>query len=652
VRTLQDNANSLERRTAVIAKELSRYNIAIAALSETRFPDYTELSETGAGYTFYCSGRPENEPRQAGVGFAIKTPHLKLLDSLPQAINERLMTLRLHLTDGYVTIISAYAPTMSYSPEAKECFYEDLERAIRSTPHTDKLIVLGDFNARVGNNSEAWKDVLGTHGIGKENSNGTLLLSLCTRQELVITNTLFQQRNAVKSTWMHPRSGHWHQIDFVITRQRHSHDVHLTRAIRSTTSLSDHRLLRSKIAFTFKPPHRNQRQKSRKKYNVQKLRSSPTKQQLSSVLEAKLHNFQPPSEIEKHWEDLRDIYQSAAEEVLGFCKRSHRDWFDENNTEIEPLLQKLHSTHLEHINDKNSANKKNAYLQTKRAAQTAIRKMKDAWWAERGEELQAAADRRDTKALYEGLRKIYGPRSKGTSPLLSQDGNSILRDQHSIMARWVEHFDSVLNRVSTISDEAINQIPQRPTINELDIAPTLEEVTRAVKLLSCGKSPGSDGIPPEIFKHGGAAADSQLQCLFASIWEQGHVPQEFKDALIVHLYKNKGDRRNCNNHRGISLLSIAGKVLAKIIINRLTHNLTEHITPESQCGFRPHRGTADMLFAARQIQEKCMEQKQDLFMVFVDLTKAFDSVGREGLWKLLEKAGCPPQNDLHHPIFP
>ena len=95
--------------------------------------------------------------------------------------------------------------------------------------------------------------------------------------------------------------------------------------------------------------------------------------------------------------------------------------------------------------------------------------MKDAWWAERGEELQAASDRQDTKALYEGLRKIYGPRSKGTSPLLSQDGNSILRDQHSIMARWVEHFDSVLNRVSTISDEAINQSPQRQTINELDI---------------------------------------------------------------------------------------------------------------------------------------------------------------------------------------
>jgi len=71
------------------------------------------------------------------------------------------------------------------------------------------------------------------------------------------------------------------------------------------------------------------------------------------------------------------------------------------------------------------------------------------------------------------------------------------------------------------------------------------------------------------------------------------------------------------------------------------YTATTYIIPESQCGFRSGRGTADMIFTARQIQEKCREQHQDLFMVFIDLTKAFDSVSRPGLWMILAKIGCP-----------
>ena len=67
------------------------------------------------------------------------------------------------------------------------------------------------------------------------------------------------------------------------------------------------------------------------------------------------------------------------------------------------------------------------------------------------------------------------------------------------------------------------------------------------------------------------------------------------------------------------------------------------LIPESQCGFRKDRGTIDMIFTARQLQEKCQEQNVDLYMTFVDLTKAFDTVSRDGLWKIMAKFGCPPR---------
>ena len=95
-----------------------------------------------------------------------------------------------------------------------------------------------------------------------------------------------------------------------------------------------------------------------------------------------------------------------------------------------------------------------------------------------------------------------------------------------------------------------------------------------------------------------------------------------KDASIIHLYKRKGNPQVCDNHRGISLLSIAGKILAKILLNRLNVHLDQTgLIPESQCGFRKDRGTIDMIFTARQLQEKCQEQNVDLYMTFVDLTK-------------------------------
>ena len=84
--------------------------------------------------------------------------------------------------------------------------------------------------------------------------------------------------------------------------------------------------------------------------------------------------------------------------------------------------------------------------------------------------------------------------------------------------------------------------------------------------------------------------------------------------------------------------------LKKILLNRLNAHLDQAgLIPESQCGFRKDRGTIDMIFTARQLQEKCQEQNVDLYMSFVDLTKAFDTVSRDGLWKIMAKFGCPPR---------
>ena len=120
-----------------------------------------------------------------------------------------------------------------------------------------------------------------------------------------------------------------------------------------------------------------------------------------------------------------------------------------------------------------------------------------------------------------------------------------------------------------------------------------------------------------------------------------------RDSNIITIYKNKGERNDCNNYRDISLRSIVGKVFARVILIRL-QKLAERICPESQCGFRAERSTIDLIFSLRQLQEKGREQHMSLYIAFIDLTKAFDLVNRDGLFKVLPKIGCPPK--LHSMI--
>ncbi|BHF84930.1 hypothetical protein SprV_1002808400 [Sparganum proliferum] len=233
------------------------------------------------------------------------------------------------------------------------------------------------------------------------------------------------------------------------------------------------------------------------------------------------------------------------------------------------------------------------------------------------------------------------PPTKGTAPLLSADGDTLLTETTQILQRWAEHFPGVLNLPSAINDAAIDRLPQVETNADLDLPPSLQETIRAVQQLSSGKAPGSDAIPAEVYKHGCPQLMDHLTALFQEMWRQGEVPQDFKDATIVHLYKRKGNRQVCDNHRGISLLNIAGKIFTRILLNRLNNHLEQGLLPESQCGFRRHRGTTDMIVTARQLQERCQEMRTHLYSTFVDLTKAFDTVNREGLWKIMQKFGFP-----------
>nr|VZI35619.1 unnamed protein product [Spirometra erinaceieuropaei] len=644
-------SNRPERRTALLARELARYKVDIAALSETRFSEQGQLEEVGAGYTFFWSGRPRAERRDAGVAFAIRNDIVGRLPCLPQGISDRLMSLRLPLRGGkFATIISAYAPTMTNPDAVRDKFYEDLHALLATVSKADKLIVLGDFNARVGTDHTAWRGELGPHGLHGSNDNGLLLLRTCAEHRLMLTNTFFCLPEREKATWRHPRSRQWHLLDYVLVRRRDQRDVLVTKAIAGADGWTDHRLVIWKMRIRLQPRRRPQGKRPPGKLNVDLLPLTAHQLHFSNELAQRLDNLPiaaaddaataENASVEKRWCQLRDTVQSTALAVLGRAPRQHQDWFDDNDAAIRNLLAEKNRLDKAYVNHPTDATK-DAFYRSHRQLQQRLREMQDAWTARKAEEIQGYADRNEWKNFFSAIKAVYGPPTKGTSPPLSADGNTLLTEKTQILQRWAGHFRGVLNRPSVISDAAIERLPQVETNVYLDLPPSLQETIRAVQQLSSGKAPGSVAIPAEVYKHGGPQLMGQLTALFQEMWRRGEVPQDFKDATIVHLYKRKGNRQVCDNHRGISLLNIAGKIFARILLNRLNNHLEQGLLPESQCGFRCHRGTTDMIFAARQLQEKCQEMRTHLYSTFVDLTKAFDTVNREGLWKIMQKFGCP-----------
>nr|VZI51319.1 unnamed protein product [Spirometra erinaceieuropaei] len=573
---LADNprSNRPERRTALVARELARYKVDIAALSETRFSEQGQLEEVGAGYTFFWSGRPRTERRDAGVAFAIRKDIVGRLPCLPQGINDRLMSLRLPLWGGkFATIISAYAPTMTNPDAVRDKFYEDLHALLATVSKADKLIVLGDFNARVGTDHTAWRGVLGPHGLRGSNDNGLLLLRACAEHRLILTNTFFCLPEREKATWRHPRSRQWHLLDYVLVRRRDQRDVLVTKAIAGADGWTDHRLVISKMRIRLQPRRRPQGKRPPGKLNVALL-SLPTHHlHFSNELAQRLDNLPiaaaaddaaaaaENASVENRWCQLRDTVQSTALAVLGRAPRQHQDWFDDNDAAIRNQLaekNRLHKAYVDHPTDATKA----AFYRSRRQLQQRLREMQDAWTARKAEEIQGYADRNEWKNFFSAIKAVYGPPTKGTAPLLNADGSTLLTEKTQILQRWAEHFRGVLNRPSVISDAAIERLPQVEPNVDLDLPPSLQETIRAVQQLSSGKAPGSDTIPAEVYKHGGPQLMDHLTALFQEMWRQGEVPQDFKDATIVHLYKRKGNRQDESspNSKGLGLLK---KLLAQ-----------------------------------------------------------------------------------------
>lgn len=634
---ISDDLNEIEdtRKTAIINNELARLQIDIAALQETRLLESGTLKESD--YTFYWKGKAPGEVREHGVGFAVRNSLVNTI-VMDSDGSERLLTLQLNTSSGLVTLLCVYSPTLGAAMEIKDRFYDALSAKIENVPANHHLVVLGDFNARIGADHETWPSCIGHFGTGKLNENGQRLLEACTFHNLCVSNSYFPTKPQHKVSWRHPRSKHWHQLDLILIRRPLMKHVLLTRSYQSADCDTDHSLVVCKVRLKPKKFH-HVRRAGKPRINTGNMRHPNLVEQFSNCLSEKTNSL-PDTSSEDLWSKLKEAMHEAAMETFG--QKTHRssDWYEAKSHILEPLIEKKRAALMAYKQDPSHRNL--TVLKSARSlVQREARRCANDYWTELSENIQSAAASGNVKKMYEGIKMALGPRKNKSAPIKSATG-VVLTDKSQVMERWVEHYSELYSRQNLVAEHVLEAAEDLPTMSELDDEPSLTELRKAVDSLTSGKAPGTDGIPPDLIKQCKTSLLPHLYNLLIKCWREGHIPQDMRDAKIITLYKNKGERSDCNNYRGISLLSVVGKLFAKVLLVRL-QRLAERIYPESQCGFRPQRSTMDMIFSVRQLQERCREQQRPLHIAFIDLTKAFDLVSRDGLFKLLPKIGCPPR---------
>ncbi|KAL1250635.1 hypothetical protein QQF64_018431 [Cirrhinus molitorella] len=244
-------------------------------------------------YTFYWQGKAPDEHRQHGVAFAVKNSLLSMVEPGSNG-SERLLTFRLNTTTGPLTFVNVYAPTLNATLETKDQFYENLTSVINSIPNKEQLILLGDFNARVGADNDSWPSCLGKFGVCKMNENGQHLLELCAFHNLCIANSYFQTK---------PQ----HKVSCVLQDQAE--------------------------------PKEGTRKQGNPRIDVSKMSQPDLTQKFAEALEKELDAIQTGDSALEKWETLRNTMHRTALATFGKRTTKTHDWFEAKSSVMIPVIE-------------------------------------------------------------------------------------------------------------------------------------------------------------------------------------------------------------------------------------------------------------------------------------------------------------------------
>ncbi|KAL4141595.1 hypothetical protein QTP88_004211 [Uroleucon formosanum] len=416
------NVRSLYRagHLTTVISSLERYQLNIAAIQETRWPGQGNLKTNN--WTYFYSGGLDH---QAG-------------DKNEAIKNE---------------------------------FYEKLDTVCDLLPNSKVKILLGDFNAKIGQ-EPIFSPTIGSNSLHlNSNDNGTRLINFAMARDMVVSSNTFPHKNIHKQTWVSPDGRTRNQIDHIVVDDRFKRCILDVRSMRCSSGISDHFMVKTKVRLRLSIKWKERRAPV-KKINIEPLKYSQTTEQYKNRLNDILWPTEKASSIDEMWEKTEKSVKKIAEEVLGYQrKRAINKWFNE---ECRTAMVERDD---------------------KRAKQI-IRKNKRMWEKTRIETIENSY-KSNTKLFFEKANEVKNG-FKPRSTIMKDDQGTLITDKEEVTREFKKVFEQMLN-ISTETEAEDNNII---TVEKYLEEPTLEEVKMAVEMLKGGKGPGEDTIIAELLKKG------------------------------------------------------------------------------------------------------------------------------------------------------
>ena len=590
----------------IVKIEMKRLKIDILGISELHWAGSGYFNSDD--YTVYYSG---NESiRRNGVAFIANKKIATAVQGF-STINDRIISIHIDGKPRQLTILQVYAPTTDAKQEDIEKFYADLQQAIDQTPAKNTIYITGDFNAKVGAGEDA--PVVGKFGLGKRNEAGDRLIQCCQENRLLIANTWFEQPKRRLYTWTAPNGQHRNQIDYFLCQQRWRSSIQAVKALPGADCGSDHQLLIAKVKLRFNTTKRPPVMRRLDTSNIPARYVVEVKNKIES-----LNAIGKASE--ELWEEMKSIITDTAEQSIPYKKSAKRpQWLSDATIEIANRRRAVKAT-----------GKGVEFRVLKAEFQREARRDKEHYWNERCLKLEEACKQGHTRELFAHVKQARAPFAPRKAANIKDRNGKILQNGNQIKCRWQEYTAELYagNRPSHSAGL------EDPTKQEPDIME--EEVARALKQLPNRKAPGIDGIPAELLK---PIPIQALTELCQQIWKTKTWPKDWTRSVFVPIPK-KGDTHECCNYRTVALISHASKILLKIIQQRMASFVNKELL-DVQEGFRRGRGTRDQISNLRCIMEKTREYQKDVYVCFIDYSKAFDCIDHDKLWNCLKQMGIP-----------
>ena len=619
-------------KTVQISREMKRYHIDVLGLSEIRWTGTGRMKLADENLLLFAG---EENDDQKGVGIMIsKDTQKSLMEWNP--ISSRIITARFYSRFRRTTIIQTYAPTNEAAEEDKDEFYHQLQTTLDRCNKNDIIIIMGDLNAKVGNDNANIEQVMGKQGTGTRNENGERLCDFCHTNGFVITGTCFKHKDIHKVTWTSPDGITKNQIDHILIKKKYRTSVEDTRVYRGADAATDHYLVKMTLHLKL---HRNpDKSKNRTRFDNGKLIDQTIKDKFNITVSNRFSALSETEDINTNCDQIERVLTETAQEVLGRVKKKSKQWLStETWTAIDErrkINDKINSTRSERVK---KALKKE-YSAMDKTVKRKAREDKRKWLEDIAGEAEKAAENGRMKDIYAATNVISNRKTRQSKAIKNKNGQPTT-DTDERKERWAEYFEEILNRDTPdnpIQDSEVGQ----PEIEDIDVSEiTEEEIRRALRKAKNGKAPGIDEIPLELLNTNNDTTINELGKLFKKIWNEEKIPDKWKKGIIIKLPK-KGDLTDCRNWRGITLLTVMSKIMSRVIINRIQNGIDKRLRKE-QAGFRSSRNTVEQIFILRNIVEQVNEWKAPLYLHFVDFEKAFDSVHRESLWKIMKIYGIP-----------